>query len=423
MEAQSTLETQQETPHRTQPPSRHHRTVVIGGGTAGITVAARLGRALDDADVAVIEPSLDHYYQPLWTLVGAGVFPKERSRRPEASVMPREATWIREAATAVDPDEQVVTLESGQHVGYDYLVVAPGLQIDWDGVEGLEEHLGKDGICSIYAYEQAERTWEMMRAFEGGAALFTSPATPIKCGGAPQKIMYLADDLWRKTGVREGSTIQFVTAGSQIFGVPGFRETLQEVVRRKGIQPRFGHDLIELRPDEKEAVFRVTEGNGAREEVLAYDLIHVTPPMSAPDFIKAGPLAYQEGPMEGWLEVDKYTLQHLRYPNVFGLGDVAGLPTAKTGAAVRKQAPTVVHNLRQVMEQGELRAPKLYDGYSSCPLVTGYGKMVLAEFDYDNNPAPSIPFIDTTKEHYSMYLLKKYGLPFLYWNLMLKGWA
>ena len=260
----------------------------------------------------------------------------------------------------------------------------------------------------------------MLRNFKGGQAIFTSPGTPIKCGGAPQKIMYLADDLWRKTEVRDRSTVSFATAGSVIFGVRGFRERLEEIVARKNIQTCFKHDLIELRPDAREAVFRVTAKDEEREVVLPYDLIHVTPPMSAPDFIKASKLAYQEGPLQGWLKVDDHTLKHKDYSNVFGLGDVAGIPTAKTGAAIRKQAPVVVNNLLATMEEDTLDGR--YNGYSSCPLVTGYGKMVLAEFAYGNEPDPSFPF-DTTKERFSMYLLKLYGLPFLYWNLMLRGRA
>lgn len=419
-QTRNTTETAQQRMHEAMPAHRHHRIVIIGGGTAGITVAARLIRQQPDLDVAVIEPSAYHYYQPMWTLIAGGIFPKERSQRLEASVMPKEATWIQQRVTSIDPDRQTVTTDDDKVIGYEYLVVAPGIQIDWDLIPGLQEHLGQDGICSIYDYQQAERTWEMLRNFKGGQAIFTSPGTPIKCGGAPQKIMYLADDLWRKTEARDRTTLSFATAGSVIFGVRGFRERLEEIVARKNIQTYFKHDLIELRPDAREAVFRVTTEEEVREVVLSYDLIHVTPPMSAPDFIKVSKLAYQEGPLRGWLKVDEHTLKHRDYNNVFGLGDVAGIPTAKTGAAIRKQAPVVVSNLLAAIKEDALDGR--YDGYSSCPLVTGYGKMVLAEFAYGNEPVPSFPF-DTTKERFSMYLLKLYGLPFLYWNLMLRGRA
>jgi sulfide:quinone oxidoreductase len=235
--------------------------------------------------------------------------------------------------------------------------------------------------------------------------------------------MYLADDLWRRKGIRNSTDITFASGGTMIFAVPGFKETLLRIVADRSIRTTFFHDLIAVHSEEKQAVFRVTSENGVSEEVLPYDLLHVTPPMKAPDFISSGPLAHQDGLLKGWMNVDMYTLQHPEYPNVFSLGDVAGLPTAKTGAGVRKQAPVVVHNLLEVLAGRVLdeRAAK-YNGYCSCPIMTGYGKLVLAEFGYDNVPMPSFPF-DQTKERYSMWLLKKYGLPFLYWNLMLKGKA
>lgn len=404
---------------------QRHRVVVIGGGAAGITVAARLLHASNRLDVTVIEPSSDHYYQPLWTLVGAGVFPKERSRRSESSVMPRDTTWIRDRVVHVNPDRNLVTAASGPPIEYDFLVVAPGLAVDWDGVKGLRGSLGRGGVCSIYGYDQAEVAANALQSFTGGTALFTSPATPIKCGGAPQKIMWLAEDLWRRRGIRDDADIAFVTAGTVIFGMPDFRETLERLLVERNIRTLFQHHLIEIRPDTKEAVFEATEATDKNGDVrvMHYDLLHVTPPMKAPDFVADSPLAHPAGESKGWMNVDVHTLQHPKYQNVFGLGDVAALPTAKTGAAVRKQAPVVVENLLKVAEGTTPAAlPARYDGYSSCPIITRYGRVLLAEFGYENVPMPTFPF-DQAKERRSMYLLKKYGLPFLYWHLMLRGRA
>ncbi len=394
------------------PKDVHHRIVIVGGGTAGITVAAQLLRKQPTLDVAIIEPSRKHYYQPLWTLVGAGVFTKDVTERNEADFIPKGACWIQDRATEFLPDENVVTIGDGRRVGYDYLIVAPGLQIDWDKIPGLQENIGRHGICSNYDYRYVDYTWECIRNFQGGNALFTMPNTPVKCGGAPQKIMYLADDHFRKTGVRDKTKILFTSASNSIFAVPRYAKTLEKVIERKGIETRFQHNLVELRTDPKEAVFqRLDTGETV---VLPFDMIHVTPPMSAPDVLKHCPLANEAG----WVDVEKYTLRHVRYPNVFSLGDASGAPTSKTGAAIRKQAPVVVANLLAVMRDAPVTAR--YNGYTSCPLVTGYGKLVLAEFDYDKNPAETFP-IDQSRERKSMYLLKAYGLPFMYWNGMLRG--
>jgi sulfide:quinone oxidoreductase len=394
------------------PENAHPRIVIVGGGTAGITVAARLARKLKRANITIIEPSAKHYYQPLWTLVGAGVFPKQASERNEVDFIPKGATWVREAVAEFRPDENLVTTREGKAIEYDFLVVAPGIQIDWTKVEGLNGALGSHGICSNYDFRTVDYTWECIRNFSGGTALFTNPSTPVKCGGAPQKIMYLADDYFRKAGVRDRSKVMFASATKSIFAVEKYARTLDQVIARKGIETRFGHDLIAVRPEAKEAVFRRVESG--EEVIIPYDMIHVTPPMSAPDFVKQSPLANAAS----WLDVEKYTLRHVRYANVFGLGDAAGLPTSKTGAAVRKQAPVVVANLAASIRGEPLAAS--YDGYTSCPLVTGYGKLVLAEFDYDQKPAETFPF-DQSKERRSMYLLKKYGLPAMYWHVMLRG--
>jgi sulfide:quinone oxidoreductase len=395
-------------------PVVHHQVVIVGGGTAGITVAARLRRTAQRLDIVLIEPSAKHYYQPLWTLVGGGVFPKEVTERDEAAVIPKGITWIQDAVTEFSPADNYVLTRDGKKVSYDYLVVAPGIQIDWDKVKGLKEAIGRGGVCSNYAYEHVDSTWESIRNFQGGNAIFTMPNTAIKCGGAPQKIMYLADDYFRRAGVREQARIIFASATASIFSVKKYADALNRVITRKGIETCFRHDLIEIRPTSREAIFEHLDSH--EEVIMSYDLLHVTPPMSAPDCIKRSPLANAAG----WVEVDKHTLQHVRYPNVFSLGDASSLPTSKTGAAIRKQAPVVVTNLLAAMHGQPL--PAKYDGYTSCPLVTGYGRLILAEFDYDLQPKETFPF-NQAKERFSMYLLKKYGLPALYWHGMLKGRA
>jgi len=392
--------------------SQHFNVVVVGGGTAGLSVAARLRNSDNPPTVAIIEPSKTHYYQPIWTLVGGGVFDKEISARPEADYIPPGATWIQDSVESFDPDNKAVVLAKGEPVTYDQLVVAAGIQLDWDKVDGLTDTLGKNGVTSNYSYDTVEYTWECIRNLKSGKALFTFPATPIKCAGAPQKIMYLAEHHFRRTGVRRNIEVKYGCAGGAIFGVAKYRAALEKIVEERDIKTAFKHSLVAVDGAKKIATFENLDG-GEKVE-MGFDMIHVTPPMSAPDFIKQSPLASDKG----WVDVDKHTTQHVRYPDVFSLGDCSSLPTSKTGAAIRKEAPVTAENLLAHRAGRPLHAK--YDGYASCPLVTGYGTVILAEFDYNGNPVETFGF-DQAKERYSMYALKAYGLPPMYWNGMLQG--
>lgn len=394
----------------------HHQVLIVGGGAAGITVAARLKRFRPSLEVAILEPSSDHYYQPGWTLVGGGLFTLEQTRRNEASLIPAGVSWIRDGAAGFDPATNTVTTTGGQTLTYDALVVATGMKLCWEAIKGLPEALGQGGVCSNYAKEFAAYTWECIQHFQGGNAVFTCPPMPIKCPGAPQKIAYLADDaIKRDPALAANSKVIYATATPGIFGVPTYAAPLREVVARKGIDARYSHVLTEVRAASKEAVFQVSkEGEEPREEVIPYALLHVTPPMAAPDVVAQSPLAAASG----FVEVDKHSLQHVRFANVFAIGDVSGMPNSKTAAAVRGQAPVLVTNLLAQLDGGQ--GDGAYDGYSCCPLITGYGKTIMAEFNYEQQPVPSFP-LDPTQERWSMWVMKTAVLPWVYWNRMLKG--
>jgi sulfide:quinone oxidoreductase len=330
-------------------------------------------------------------------------------------------TWLKESVVSIDPISQKISLSNNQSVGYDFLVVATGLKLNWDKIEGLGGNLGNNGICSVYQFDQIDSTARMIQEFQGGSALFVMPPPPIKCAGAPQKIMYLADNIFRDHGIRHKVKIQFATAGKAMFGIPLFSAALDQIVKEKSIEPLFSHKIVGVDAEKKEAIFDVTNSEGkVSRKNLGYDLLHLVPTMSAHSFISETSLAFQEGDQKGWLAVDKLTLQHLNYPNIFGVGDVTGIPNSKTGAAVRKQYPVVVKNLLSVMDG---KAPKAkYDGYSSCPLITEIGKVMLAEFGYDGKLMPTFP-LDPAIPRKSYWHLKKDILPKLYWYGMLKGIA
>lgn len=393
----------------------NYQILIIGGGNAGISVAAQLLLKSSSLEIAIIEPATKHYYQPAWTLVGSGAFDIQKTVRSEAEVMPEGVEWIKQRAAAFKPESNEVTLETGESISYDFLIVAPGIQLNWDAVKGLREALGKDGVCSNYSFDYAPYTWETLKNFKGGKAIFISPHTPVKCGGAPHKIMYMAADYFRKQGILNKTDIQYWSGGTRLFAVEKYEKTLLQVCKRANIKLNFFQRLEEIDAKNKRAKFvGFGEANKDVETWVAYDMIHVTPPQSAPDFIKKSPLANEAG----WVDVNKSTLQHTKYANIFALGDASSLPTSKTGAAIRKQAPVVVANLLAAMEKKALEAT--YNGYTSCPVVTGYGKLVLAEFDYNNQPQETFPF-DQSKERWSMYQLKKQVLPWFYWNKILKG--
>lgn len=396
--------------------SRHHEIVILGGGSAGISVAARLKR--QGNDVCVIDPAVTHYYQPLWTLVGGGCAGMDESGRPQASVMPRNVTWIQQTAEAIDPGSREVRTDTGRTIGYDRLVVCPGIQTDWDAISGVRAALATPFASSNYARELAPKTWELIRNLRSGTAVFTMPSGPMKCAGAPQKIAYLACDYWREQGVLNDIRVVLVLPTPAMFGIKAFADELDRVATDYGIEVRTSSELTEVDPDGRKAT--IVDNTTNSTDTIGYDMLHVVAPQSAPDWIKKSPISDPTNPA-GWVDVDQYTLQHKRFDNIFALGDVGSTPNSKTGAAVRKQAPVVVDNLVASLHGTPLTAR--YTGYGSCPLTTSRKTMLLAEFDYTVTHTPSIPVIDTTKSRRDMWYLKRYGLPFLYWNLMLKGRA
>ncbi len=395
--------------------ANEHQIVIVGGGNAGISTASQLLRKNKNLDIAIIEPSEKHYYQPAWTLVGAGVFEINKTVRSEASVMPKKVKWIKQKVVSFQPDNNTITLDNNDIVNYEYLIVAPGIQLNWNEIKGLKETLGKNGVCSNYSFDQAPYTWECIRNLKGGKALFTNPNTPVKCGGAPHKIMWLAADYFKKQNIFDKTEIQYWSGGTRLFGVDKYEKTLKKVAERDKVQLNFFTKLVEIDGANKKAKFiGIGEQNKDKVYDVEFDMIHVTPPQSAPDFVKNSPLANDAG----WVDVDKNTLQHLKYKNIFSLGDASSLPTSRTGAAIRKQAPVLVKNLLELMDEQALTGS--YNGYTSCPVVTGYGKLVLCEFDYNNQPTETFPF-DQSKERWTMYQLKTKVLPWLYWNKILPG--
>jgi sulfide:quinone oxidoreductase len=395
-----------------------HDVLIIGAGAAGISVASSLLARSPMLDIAIIDPADAHFYQPGWTMVGGGIFEAASTARTMASVIPTGVRWIKAAVAAFEPDNNQIILEGCRVVKYKQLVVCPGLKLDWQGIEGLNDTLGRHGVTSNYRFDLAPYTWELVQNLQGGKALFTQPPMPIKCAGAPQKAMYLSADHWSRHGVLNNIDIQFCNAGAVLFGVADYVPALMEYVKKYRIGLNFGETLVSVDGPAKKATFMKNLADGSKEKVVRdFDMIHVVPPQKAPDFVRVSPLA----DAAGWVDVDPSSLRHKTYANVFSLGDVANTTNAKTAAAARMQAPVVARNL--LVSLGQLQGEAKYNGYGSCPLTVERGKIVLAEFTYGGKLAPSFPswLIDGTKPSALAWLLKERLLPLIYWEAMLKG--
>jgi sulfide:quinone oxidoreductase len=392
--------------------------LIVGAGAAGIAVASSLLARVRHLSIGIIDPAEVHYYQPGWTLVGAGVFKQRDTVKTMASLIPDGVEWINAAVGAFDPDNNLVTLEDARPVYYERLIVAPGIKLDWHGIEGLTETLGHNGVTSNYRYDLAPYTWQLVNKLQRGRAVFTQPPMPIKCAGAPQKALYLSADHWKRSGTLANIEIDFYNAGEVLFGVKEYVPALMNYIERYSAVLHFRHKLVRIDGDARKAWFENTDAEGTKSMVeTEFDMIHVCPPQCAPDFVRNSPLA----DAAGWVDVDQNTLRHKRYANVWGLGDAMNAPNAKTAAAARMQAPIVANNVLE--DKGLVTGIAHYNGYGSCPLTVERGKIVLAEFGYGGKLCPSFPkwVIDGTKPSHLAWLLKERILPPVYWSAMLKG--
>lgn len=397
---------------------KQHTVVIVGGGAAGISVASSLHKRDSSLDIAIIEPSQTHHYQPGWTMVGGGIFKPESTSKPMAAVMPGFAVWYKQSVSSIDEENNQVVLADGSKIGYQALVLAPGLELNWSGIDGLKESLGSNGVSSNYQEGMASYTWATVQNLKSGRALFSQPPMPIKCAGAPQKAMYLSSDYWLRNSVLNNIDIQFHNAGAVLFGVPDYVPALESYIEKYGIELNYQSTLVAVNGPAHKATFRRTDPNGNTEDrEIGFDMLHAVPPQRAPEFIRDSRLANESG----WLDLEDDTLRHKHHSNIFGLGDVSGTGNAKTAAAVRKQAPVVAENLLANLRSQPMNAA--YLGYGSCPLTVENGRIVLAEFGYNGALQPTFPswINDGTKATKAAWYLKAKQLPALYWHVMLKG--
>ncbi|GJC84819.1 sulfide:quinone oxidoreductase, mitochondrial [Colletotrichum liriopes] len=401
--------------------ARNHKVVVIGGGSAGLAISHQLLRTGHFArdDIAIVDPATWHHYQPGWTLVGGGLKSKQELRRPLDSLIDPKLKFYQQAVSTFSPEENSIKLGNGDELAYEQLVVAPGINIDYNSIKGLPEALAdpKSLVSSIYGYDTCDKVFGTFEKLQKGNAIFTQPAGAIKCAGAPQKVMWLALDYWKRVGFNTATSpikISFATGIPAMFGVPKYSAKLEELRKERGVEGLFQHDLVAVegntatfaRPDGKDKVTK------------QFDLLHVVPKMGPHSFVKNSPLA----DAGGFVDVDQATTRHTKYHNVWSSGDASSLPTSKTAAAITSQAPILVNNLLRSLDGKE--PEPIYDGYTSCPLTTEYGKVLLAEFKYGGVPKETFGDLigfDQAVPRRAFYHLKKDFFPWVYYNSMVKG--
>ncbi len=407
---------------RAQTVATKARIVIAGAGAAGLTMASRLSQQLEGAQIVIVDPRADHIYQPGLTLVGAGLKPASYVTLRTGDFVPRNVRLVPESIAEFDPVGNKVVTDKGTQLPYDFLVVATGLVLDYQGVEGMEFGLiGREGIASVYGGPQAaEASWRALDVFRqrGGVGLFGRPQTEMKCAGAPLKQTFLADDYLRRSGKRASSEIIYNAQNDTLFSVPLVDAKVRELFARQEFKVNFSHVLTRIDPVRHIATYTTAKG----PVELKWDFLNLIPPMRAPPAVRNSALRWQSGPFsaDGWIDVDRTTLRHQRFANVFGVGDINGVPKGKTAASVKWQAPVAAdHLIGTITGKG---GTERYNGYTSCPLITKIGQAMLVEFDYENRLTPSFPFIKPLDEHWLVWVIKETMLKPNY-TAMLRGLA
>lgn len=377
--------------------------LIIGGGSAGIMTAARLRNELspEEAQITIVDPNDYHFYQPGFTLVVFGVEEPENIKRPIEEVIPKDCNFIKDALASLNPEENYVETEGGQKLDYDYLILATGARPVLDDIIGLEDNLGKDGIHDFYTFDGAIKLKKALEEFEGGSFVVVQPPMPFKCPGAPIKMALMADDFFRRKGIRDKVTISVTSTLASVFTREPYKSKFDQIFEERGLNavPKFNPGTI----DTEKKVIKAWEGTE-----VPYDLAVIIPP-------NEGQTVYEDSDVadaSNFVRADKHALLSDSFDNIYPVGDCSGIPASKTASGAKKQAEVIAFNLIAKIKGEEGTAS--YTGLVSCPILTGYGKAIFAEFDYEKSMSPA-------QESGSSWTFMTKGMMPIYWDYMLTG--
>lgn len=387
--------------------------VILGAGTAGTIMANKLVKALprDTWTITIVDRDDHHHYQPGYLFVPFGVYQPRDVVRPRRKYLPGGVTVVYSPIEVIEPDQNRVRLQNGQHLPYDFLIVATGAHPVPGQTEGMEGDRWQQDIFDFYTLEGATALARKLRDWEGGRLVINITEMPIKCPVAPLEFAFLADWFLTTQGRRSRVEIDYVTPLPGAFTKPKASELLGGFLDRKKINLTSEFSVGRVDQQAKKIV-------SWDEREVPYDLL-VTVPTNMGD---AAIARSGFGDELNYIPTDKHTLRSKVKDNIFVLGDATDLPSSKAGSVAHFQADVLFENILDAIGGRQLSAS--FDGHANCFIETGFNRGLLIDFNYDTEPLPGhypLPFVGPMSllKESRLNHLGKLMFKWVYWNLLL----
>lgn len=389
--------------------------LILGGGTAGTMMANHLRRRLSAADwkMTVVDRSDRHLYQPGLLFLPFGGYTEDQIIRPTRDFIPTGVDFLQEEVQQLLPDQHQVKLKSGSALSYDVLIIATGCRTAPEETEGMLGPKWRVNVHDFYTLDGARALRDKLATFKGGRVVVHVNEMPVKCPVAPLEFTFLADTFFREHGIRDQVTLTYVTPLSGAFTKPKASKKLGHLLADKGIE--VVTDFVAEKVDQENDKLVCFDGR----EVL-YDLLVTTPTNMGDEAVRRSGL----GDDLDFIPTHKHTLQSLKHPDVFVIGDATNLPASKAGSVAHFESETLADNILLHIEGKPLKEE--FDGHSNCFIESGNGKALLIDFNYEYEPHEgNFPFsFGPMKllEESRLNHLGKLAFRHVYWNVLLKGW-